>query len=102
MHSSVLLPACFGSSLTAMSRFTRPPPPQEDALILRGHAALGARWTEIAKLLPGRTDNAIKNRWNGTLSKAAQEAGQVPGQPTVLSGLCLAASLETDPSPECN
>ena len=75
---------------------------QEDALILRGHAALGARWTEIAKLLPGRTDNAIKNRWNGTLSKAAQEAGQVPGQPTVLSGLCLAASLETDPSPECN
>ena len=79
-----------------------PPPPQEDALILRGHAALGARWTEIAKLLPGRTDNAIKNRWNGTLSKAAQEAGQVPGQPTVLSGLCLAASLETDPSPECN
>ena len=65
-------------------------------------AELGTRWSEIVKAFPGRTDNAIKNRWNGTLSKAAQEAGQVPGHPTVLSGLCLAASLETDPSPECN
>ena len=74
----------------------------EDRILLDAHRQLGNRWAEIAKLLPGRTDNAIKNRWNGTLSKAAQEAGQVPGQPTVLSGLCLAASLETDPSPECN
>ena len=75
---------------------------EEDRTILDSHQRLGNRWAEIAKQLPGRTDNAIKNRWNGTLSKAAQEAGQVPGHPTVLSGLCLAASLETDPSPECN
>ncbi|XP_074340861.1 transcription factor MYB1-like [Apium graveolens] len=45
----------------------------EEDLIIRLHKLLGNRWSLIAGRLPGRTDNEIKNYWNTTLKKKADD-----------------------------
>jgi hypothetical protein len=44
---------------------------EEDQKLIRLQRTFYNKWTEISKRMPGRSDNAVKNRWNSCLFKQA-------------------------------
>ncbi|XP_073016891.1 uncharacterized protein [Primulina eburnea] len=58
---------------------------QEETTIIDVHRILGNRWAQIAKHLPGRTDNEVKNFWNSCIKKKLIARGFDPNTHNLLS-----------------
>jgi hypothetical protein len=74
--------------------------PEEDAILENAVAKLGTRWIEVARRLPGRSENACKNRFNSTMRRranalraAARSAGvPLPGAASAAAASAAAAA----------
>ncbi|GBG27598.1 Transcription factor MYB3R-4 [Hondaea fermentalgiana] len=45
---------------------------EEDRILMEAQSTLGNRWCQIASLIPGRSENAVKNRWNSAMRRKLQ------------------------------
>jgi hypothetical protein len=73
---------------------------EEDRILIEMVETLGSKWVKIADFLPGRSDNAIKNRWNSTLKKRLEyerNGGQRPRRGRPPHHLAAQRRLEQKP-----
>ncbi|KAJ0401357.1 hypothetical protein ATCC90586_000964 [Pythium insidiosum] len=69
--------------------------PQEDMTIQQAYESLGNRWTQIAELLPGRTEDAVKVRWKAL--NPNQKTNAKPGRPRLMPGMPTGKNRSTAP-----
>ncbi|XP_042044911.1 transcription factor MYB48-like [Salvia splendens] len=72
--------------------------PHEERLVLQLHSKWGNRWSRIARKIPGRTDNEIKNYWRTHMRKKAQEqkkkAADIPQSSSSSSSSCSSTAAK--------
>ncbi|CAL9172357.1 unnamed protein product [Musa hybrid cultivar] len=59
---------------------------EDERIVIDVHRILGNKWAQIAKHLPGRTDNEVKNFWNSCIKKKLLAQGLDPKTHNLIPG----------------
>ena len=73
----------------------------EDQRLIQLHQEMGNKWVEISRMMPGRTDNAIKNRWNSTIRRrdpSEDDVADACSQPSAAAAQALPLTAAARPA----
>ena len=74
---------------------------EEDQRLIQLHQEMGNKWVEISRMMPGRTDNAIKNRWNSTIRRrdpSEDDVADACSQPSAAAAQALPLNAAASPA----
>ncbi|RHN55733.1 putative transcription factor MYB-HB-like family [Medicago truncatula] len=72
---------------------------EEEKILMKAHEELGNKWVKIAKRLPGRTENSIKNHWYATKRREYSKRNYPSGS-TLLQEYIKSLNLDKNPPKE--